>query len=162
MIWHLLTLVCAVLGLVGIVYYKSLSGQPVQFPFFTMYSVHSWLGVSTLGLWAFQFMSKTWHHFSHMGKSADEKQAFLTFHRYLGRCVFVAGLATSALGLQDMQSSDLAGLGYGPFSTYSMLAPAGGLVLLVLGMSVFATFVIFKQGRNDGGNSSDEEKSGTF
>lgn len=94
-----------------------------------------------------------------MGKSAEEKQAFLTFHRYLGRCIFVCGLATAALGLQDMQSSDLAGLGYGPFSTYSELAPAGAIVLLVFGMSVFATFMVFKQDRITGETIQDEEKS---
>lgn len=156
MIWHLLTLVCAVLGLVGIVYYKKLSNKPVQFPFFTMYSVHSWVGVCTLVLWGLQFITKAWHNFM-VDARAKESQSFLNFHRYLGRCVFVSGLATAALGLQDMQSSDLAGLGYGPFSAYSELASAGGLILLFFGMSVFATVMVLRQDSGSKGISQDEE-----
>ena len=47
-------MVCAILGLVSIIYYKRLSDNPKLFPFYTLFSPHSWMGILTLLLWLFQ------------------------------------------------------------------------------------------------------------
>lgn len=153
LVFHFGTLVCAILGLVFIVKYKWSS--PGVFPFFTMYSAHSWAGVATLGLWTVQVVSSVTFRLAPVPKSL--KDGFSDWHQYLGCCVFVSGLATCALGLQDMQSSDLAGSamlmdgscmsmpGYAPHSMLAMLASAAALMLIVVGMSTFAAMKFFQQ-----------------
>eukprot|EP01035_Chromulina_nebulosa_P022251 gene22251-28822_t len=97
----------------------------VQFPFYTMYSPHSWLGVLTVALFGIQVIFSVSINYVKAVKSLD------------GR------LATCITGFQDMQSSDLASstpatttmiggtmtempaMGYSYNSTSSQLASAG-------------------------------------
>lgn len=139
---HIAGLICAVLGLVAIVKYKRLASTPTVFPFFTCYSPHSWMAIVFLSLWGIQIMSK-------LGLTIP-----LAYHRFLGNCIFAVGLAVCAMGLQDMQSSDLAtstppmenmaGMqmnGYYPDSLQARLASAGSIVLVFLGITTFFTQV---------------------
>lgn len=142
---HLATLVCVVLALVAIAVYKRLSPQPIAYPFFTLYSPHSWMGIVTLILWTATSVTKLLSYV--LFSSEPSKEAFGTFHRYLGLCTFVSGLATCALGLQDMQGSDLAGLGYDPYSMDAQLSTAATVMLLVFGMAVFAALSFLPRNR---------------
>ncbi|KAI8605925.1 eukaryotic cytochrome b561-domain-containing protein [Dissophora ornata] len=149
---HLLGLICAVGGLVAIVYYKKLSSQPVVFPYYNVYSPHSWAGIAFLSLWSLQVLAGLNVYI--VGKqSADRKRSFSKFHRFLGKSVYVVGLATCAMGFQDMQSSDLASStpmnsttmtmsmadmeGYFPDSSWAQYSSAGGLLLILSGMATF-------------------------
>ena len=71
-------------------------------------------------------------------------------HTFVGRAVFLLGLAVCALGFQDMQSSDLAGsappglnvtyepfMGYLPGSTNAQESNAAVLLLAAGGVAVF-------------------------
>jgi len=101
---HLLGITCAILGLVAIVQYKALSPQPEDFPFYTAYSPHSWVAMTFLSLWCFQLIGGLALH-----TFARSKTGLRKYHRFLGFAVYLTGLATCMLGLQAMQSSDLAG-----------------------------------------------------
>jgi hypothetical protein len=118
-----------------------MSPQPIAYPFFTLSSPHAWLGVVTLMMWAVMLLTRVLSYF--LFSSEQSKTAFAKFHRFLGLSTFVSGLATAALGLQDMQGSDLAGQGYDPYSTYAQLAAAATVMLLVFGMAVFAALNFF-------------------
>jgi len=101
------------------------------FPFYTMFSVHSWCGVTTLTLMTSQIVTGI------LRNKYDMK--LRAIHRTIGKATFVCGLATCALGLADMQSSDLAGNGYPPHSTYSLMAAGASVVLVPLGIMAFST-----------------------
>jgi hypothetical protein len=133
---NVLSLICVPLGLSAIVYYKKLSPQPIAYPFFTLYSSHSWMGVTTLVIWGSQFGLGIYKRFVTLG--SKRRQFVSSLHSFLGKVTYVAGLATCASGLEDMQSSDLSGDGYGAHSTFSLMAAAGSIVLIFLGMAVFA------------------------
>ncbi|KAG0016088.1 hypothetical protein BGZ80_009439, partial [Entomortierella chlamydospora] len=107
-ICHLLGLIYAVAGLVAIVYYKRLSPQPTVFPFYSVYSPHSWAGIVFLSLWSLQLLAGLYVYIGGKRQSASQKRSFRKLHGFLGKSVYVVGLASCAMGFQDMQSSDLA------------------------------------------------------
>lgn len=138
---HVAGLLCAILGLVAIVKYKKLSPTPIVFPFFTCFSPHSWVAIVFLSLWGIQIICK-------LGGLP------LVYHRFLGNCIFAIGLAVCAMGLQDMQSSDLASstppmdmsnmadmamVGYYPNSLNARLACAASMILVFIGIATFFT-----------------------
>jgi len=164
-ICHFLGLICWVLGIVAIVYYKELSPQPTTFPFFSVFSPHSWLGIALLGLWGIQVFLGI---YSRLWAKPDEKLLLVKIHQFLGKVIYVLGLATCAMGLQDMQSSDLAGssspmlmvgsddmnmgdnmgmimangsmmnmTGYFPHSMYAQYSCGCTILLLFIGIAVF-------------------------
>jgi len=166
---HVLGIICAMLGIVAIVYYKSLSPLPLAFPFYSVYSPHSWLGIALLILWGSQFVAGLYIHvIGNLGR--DDKIFIVKIHKYLGKVIYVTGLATCALGLQDMQSSDLASstppmpgiydtlsmggqtvivsgnmtinvTGYYPNSPEAQYSSACTILLLFLGMATFGTLL---------------------
>jgi len=167
-ICHVLGIISAMLGIVAIVYYKKLSPQPPVFPFYSVYSPHSWLGIAILILWGVQLATKLYVYV--VDVSEEDRTNLLKLHRYLGKVIYVAGLATCALGLQDMQSSDLASstpvisgtydtlnmgdsemivignttinvTGYFPNSPEAQYSCACTILLLLIGMATFGTVV---------------------
>jgi hypothetical protein len=152
-VWHVLlhlgSLAFGICGMVAIVYYKSLSGPPYAFPFFTLYSPHSWLGVAVLSLWALQALLKLVNlALSSLDRTPSDGRVekFRRVHEFTGKVIYVAGLATLAMGFQDMQSSDLAGgddaYPYnGQLATYAAVSP---ILLLLIGMGVFSIFSFAK------------------
>lgn len=145
-VFHALGLACGIGGLVAIVYYKQLApdsdAYPTlgnqYFPFFTLYSPHSWLGIVFLSLWVLQLALRFTPAAAH------------GLHAFVGRGIFVLGLCVCALGFQDMQGSDLAGavppglnvtyepfMGYFPDSTLAQLANAAVMLLAAIGAAVF-------------------------
>ncbi|RKO86686.1 eukaryotic cytochrome b561-domain-containing protein [Blyttiomyces helicus] len=156
---HILGLTSAILGLIAISHYKTLSTPPSTtpvYPNYKLYSPHSWLGVTMLALWATQFPLGFILYVLNADADAETKRDFGRYHRYLGACVYALGLATVATGLQDMQGSDLAastppGLvgtvgadnmtGYLPDSQLAEFAAAQGVLVAAMGIATFFTWV---------------------
>jgi len=166
---HALGIICAMLGIVAIVYYKNLSPLPIIYPFYSVYSPHSWLGMAILILWGVQLATGIYVH-AIGNPGIDDKFLLAKIHKYLGLVIYVGGLATCALGLQDMQSSDLAtstplmpgmedtmGMGqmviasgnntvnmtgYYPDSPEAQYSCACTILLFLLGMATFGTLAI--------------------
>ena len=132
---HLLTFILTILGMIAIAYYKAESGMSNAFPFFTLYSPHSWLGLAVLVLWVLQLLTKA---LASVYCSDEASQSLVKrVHLFFGHAIYVLSLVTCALGLQDMQSSDLAGAGYAQDSMFAQLACAGVVMLMFLGVAVY-------------------------
>ena len=159
MAFHVLGIICALLGLVAIIQYKSLSGQgngtptcPMTgclestgqagldgtFPFSTMYSAMD--GVLCLLLWGGQLAGGTASSF-YPWRGPEQREAAKKHHRFFGQALYVLLIATCCMGFQDMQSSDLAGFGYGIYSSPSLLACGASLVISIYGLTtLYALF----------------------
>jgi len=169
--YHTIGIVFAMIGITAIVYYKNLSPQPVTFPFFATFSPHSWVGIAVLILWALQVVVGI-YVFVKRDLSPKSRIQLSKLHKFLGKAIYIAGLATCALGLQDMQSSDLAASttpipgvsdtqsmyqiesitignstfnisGYFPYSPEAQFSCAASILLLVIGMVTFAVLEYF-------------------
>lgn len=96
---HTLALACIALG-VAAAFISHTAKRPAPMP--NLYSAHSWLGMSVLGLLGGQFClgaySYLWPKLSPAGR-----RALGPLHRFLGKAVFVAGIATMAVS--DASSS---------------------------------------------------------
>ncbi|RKO88984.1 eukaryotic cytochrome b561-domain-containing protein [Blyttiomyces helicus] len=163
---HFLGLICCICGLVAIAKFKNDQGSPAAYPNYTLYSAHSWVGVAALSLWALQFIGGL---FTYLFAEVELKRKVSKYHKFLGSVVYAAFLATCAMGLEDMQQSDLAtstppanvtadqamastmaGMnmanmgpitGYLPNSNLSYYATSGSVLLLVCGLFTFLTKV---------------------
>ena len=169
---HSLSLICAILALVGIASYKHLNevgeGSSSQlgsqfeidgftFPFFTLFTPHSWIGVATLLLWGVQAgLRLAVYAVPSMAAAVGR------WHAFLGKAIYVSALAACAMGFMDMQSSDLGGadgMQYPPFSASSQMACAAAFLLLLLGMFVFAVPGLQKEFRQPPTSSTETEKA---
>lgn len=149
-VFHILGLGCFIGGLVTISKYKRLSTHPIVYPFYTLYSPHSWVGVLLLCLWAIQLFAGILIHGTTKNYAADLKGKLSGYHRFLGLFIYGVGLATCAMGFQDMQGSDLAGstmpadvgstamIGYLPHSRLANYASATCLLLVFIGLLTFS------------------------
>jgi len=152
---HVFTMLAGACGIIGICFYKSLSKDGSEtnssltsyisdgyvFPFFSMYSPHSWAGVATICLWGIQIILRIVSYYVRSLRIAH-------LHAYVGKVVYVAVLATCAMGLQDMQSSDLGdndSMGYPPFSSMALVASGMVVVLLVLGAYILSPWAAPKK-----------------
>jgi len=102
---HLCGMGLAIGGLIAITAYKRLSPTPVNFPFFSMYSPHSWVAICFLTLWLLQLIAGFATYL--IIQSPHTRAAASKYHRFLGLVTYTTGIVTCALGFQDMQSSDL-------------------------------------------------------
>ena len=137
---HAATVVFTILALVAIGFYKSLNVAATGpgFPFWTLFSPHSWLGLVIIIFWVVQFFARIGH--TYWLVSPHAKAISNRLHIFFGKAIFVGALATCALGFQDMQSSDLSvdvdDMAYQPLSVWANYACASVILLLVLGISV--------------------------
>jgi Eukaryotic cytochrome b561 len=98
---HVCGIICAILGLVAIAKYKSMSSLPIIYPFYSMYSPHSWMAVAFLILWGIQLSIGLVSHTPAREKlSPNQSGPLAHVHRFLGKSVYVVGLAVAALGFQ--------------------------------------------------------------
>jgi len=142
---HLGALITAIVGIAAIVYYKNWSPSPTAFPFYTLYTPHSWIGVLTLLVWFIHLCGGFLVFVLSKYPLAVYGQSVVRVHQFIGKTLYVMMLTTCAMGFQDMQSSDLAAemtdtAGYGPYSMLARLACGAILLLVALGVSVFANF----------------------
>jgi hypothetical protein len=72
------------------------------FPYYTLFSPHSWIGVAVLCAWLLQLIGGMITALI-PNMSSETKDLIRKLHRFWGRCVFATGLATCGMGLQDMQ-----------------------------------------------------------
>ena len=95
---HVLSLVCIVLGLVAIVLYKRLPQEATPTTSSTdmgyssrTYSVHSWVGIATLGLWGLQLLGGMAKRL--LRPSPANAEAVHRAHAFLGKAAFAGGVA---------------------------------------------------------------------
>lgn len=112
-----------------------------------LYSFHSWLGLSVVGLYVLQFLAGVFAFARPLpGVTPLRKAQILSVHSFLGPCLHIAVAATILLGIQEKEgfvkcgySVDKADLF--PLSHLTLIPPAC-LVSHALGIVVFATALL--------------------
>jgi hypothetical protein len=123
------------------------------FPYYTLFSPHSWIGVAVLCAWLLQLIGGMITALI-PNMSSETKDLIRKLHRFWGRCVFATGLATCGMGLQDMQSSDLAAgadlgavggeyIPYSPTGLFAQLATSATLMAAAVGILTFAALEFY-------------------
>merc|ERR1712012_501625 len=110
--FHLLAVPCIAIGFLSVWYYKSLrkndNGEARPVPHF--YSIHSWLGLGTMGLFALQFIVGL---FSFLALLACEsgtarfRAKLVPLHAIFGTATFILAIATGVCGLTEKALFDL-------------------------------------------------------
>jgi hypothetical protein len=102
-LFHVIGILCGMGGLAAILWYKQATNRYtlMGYSFYIPYSTHSWLGIGFLAGWAMQCLSKLC-------------PSLITASRYafLERTVYVLGLTTCSLGIQQMQTQQLHNVPY--------------------------------------------------
>jgi len=149
---HTFTMIFIATGLVGIGFYKDRANDQNLRPW--VYSPHSWIGITVISAFGLQlwfgfykaFVCTVCPHRLWNGCHGEKfvleevKQFSHSFHVYLGRAIYVGGLIAVATGLEDMQATSVYLGVLSPFTTASLVSAAAGLMLVVLGIAVFAVY----------------------
>ncbi|KAL4452375.1 hypothetical protein ABPG75_008037 [Micractinium tetrahymenae] len=132
---HTAALVCTILGVIA-AFVSHTAKRPAPIP--NLYSAHSWLGLAVLSLLALQYAAGA---FSYLWPklSLANRQALGPLHRFLGKAVFTAGIATMAAGIQE-KATFVQAFGKPPGLHAAIMALPAALVVLLL---VLALVVLF-------------------
>ncbi|KAK3863712.1 hypothetical protein Pcinc_030539 [Petrolisthes cinctipes] len=132
---HMLTMlgafVCSVVGLVA-VFDSHNYAKPNPIP--NMYSLHSWMGLATVLLFCFQWVSGL-VTFLLPGLRPSVRSAYLPVHQFFGLFIFVSGIATALVGITEKTFFTM-------MKTYSNLPPEAilinfsGITLILFGAIV--------------------------
>lgn len=87
-----LSVICATLGMVSIIYYQNSSMSYSTILTYNVYSAHSWLGILAILSWLSTFFIKKC------------LSSYKTVHTYLTNATYVFGLSACAVGLQEAQT----------------------------------------------------------
>lgn len=128
-VMHTVALSLAVLGVVAAWKSHSLKRPPTP----NLDSIHSWLGLSTLGLAACQvLLGVAVYVFPHA--SSEARASFYQYHAALGGSVFVLAITTMLAGIQE-KSSFMILLGkVGVYDPAIRVAAVLGLLLVVIAL----------------------------
>ncbi|XP_054288149.1 plasma membrane ascorbate-dependent reductase CYBRD1 isoform X2 [Macrosteles quadrilineatus] len=134
MIFHALAIPCVVLGGLAVFESKNLSEPPKTH----FYSMHSWMGFVTMGLFAFQFVVGFFSFIVLLcceGATAAFRAALVPVHASFGVTTFMMAIATCVTGLTQKVHHDL-GEDYTTFSEEGIIINALAMVLVALGILV--------------------------
>ena len=109
MLCHIGSLTCLIVGIIAVVKMKEWQKNDYN-SYDVMFTGHSWMGVTTVAVWALQFIFAVWLRLLTKWPPGTEyrKAVFAGVHQFMGYSVYAMGLATCATGFQDMQSYDAA------------------------------------------------------
>uniref|UniRef100_A0A1B6MBE0 Cytochrome b561 domain-containing protein n=1 Tax=Graphocephala atropunctata TaxID=36148 RepID=A0A1B6MBE0_9HEMI len=134
MIFHALAIPCVVLGFLAVFESKSFSDPPK--PHF--YSMHSWMGFVTMGLFVFQFVVGFFSFIILLcceGATAAFRAALVPVHASFGVTTLMMAVATCLTGLTQKVYHDV-GDEYSHFSEEGIIINALAMVLVALGIIV--------------------------
>ena len=109
MLCHIGSLTSLIVGIIAVVKMKDWQKNEYN-SYDVMFTGHSWMGVTTVAVWALQFFFAVWLRLLTKWPPGTEyrKAVFAGVHQFMGYSVYAMGLATCATGFQDMQSYDAA------------------------------------------------------
>ncbi|GAB6021194.1 hypothetical protein CHUAL_003819 [Chamberlinius hualienensis] len=137
-ILHLLVMPAAAIAVVAVFDYHGLKKPPIP----DLYSLHSWMGLGTLGLFALQFI---FGFFSFLvllcceKSTASFRAALLPIHTHFGLATFLMGVATCVTGLTEKAIFTL-GPSYSERTEEGIVINVLGLVIIVAG--ILLTFLV--------------------
>jgi cytochrome b-561 len=153
--------IAAVCGAVGVTA-VFLSHNDAVPPIANLYSLHSWIGVATILLYLYQFSSGTLFFGFSIQSSSQQRAMMMSFHRYLGPCIYIITGTTILLGIQEKEgfvgcSYQVTTPDYNPLVHYFDIPLAcrisHGLGLVVLLMMTSTTFALYQPYHLDGQRS---------
>lgn len=134
MIFHALAIPCVVLGFIAVLDSRNLANPPIQ----NFYSMHSWMGFVTMGLFAFQFVVGFFSFIILLcceGATAAFRAALVPIHASFGLTTFMLAIATCLTGLTEKAFFEL-GDNYSSFPEEGIVINALAMVLVALGIIV--------------------------
>ncbi|XP_054164154.1 transmembrane ascorbate-dependent reductase CYB561-like isoform X2 [Oppia nitens] len=131
---HGLALGLALLGSWSVWYYHSSKGIP------NLYSLHSWLGLLTMGLFTSQY-ALGFVSFLFPGLAPGYRRIVLPYHVYIGVTLFVLAAVTSLLGITEKAFFSLDGKVNPRYAD----KPGAAYVINMLGLSIviFVAIVVY-------------------
>lgn len=133
----LASFICTVVGLVAVFDSHNLNKvDGVLSPLPNMYTLHSWLGMAVVLLFACQWMSGLLT-FLIPGLRPALRAAYLPIHQFFGMAIFLGAVATALMGIQEKAHWAM-GKSYGQMPPEGVLVNVLGVLLVV-----FAGLVIY-------------------
>jgi len=125
--FHILAAPCIAIGFVAVYDYHNLrkddkTGEHQPIPHF--YSIHSWMGLTTMGLFALQFLVGFFSFLLLLcceSATASFRAALVPIHSTFGISTFVMAVATACTGLTEKAFFSLSVKGYSLWVPYSNL-----------------------------------------
>jgi cytochrome b-561 len=142
---HLLAIPCLVVGVIAVFDFHNLKSPPIP----NLYSLHSWLGLITMGLFALQFVVGFFSFLILLcceGATAGFRAALVPIHGTMGLTIFMLGIATAVTGITEKAIFTLKDE-YSQFSEEGIVMNAAGVCMIVLG--VVMTVLLRHTPRND-------------
>lgn len=127
-----ISIVFALIGLKAVLDSHNLNPKPIP----NFYSLHSWLGLLTIGLFALQLIAG-FSIFGWPGGTDAFKKFYMNSHRYFGIGIFILACATALTGTVEKTIFSLKGE-YGKLPSEAYVINFFGLTIVV-----FACFVVF-------------------
>lgn len=137
-ILHLLVMPAAAIAVVAVFDFHSFKKPPIPH----LYSLHSWMGLGTLGLFALQFIVGFFSFLVLLcceKATASFRAALLPIHIHFGLATFLMGVATCVTGLTEKAIFAL-GSSYSERTEEGIVMNVLGLVIIVAGILV--TFLV--------------------
>ncbi|KAL8552854.1 hypothetical protein ACS0TY_001509 [Phlomoides rotata] len=91
---HLIALAAGVLGICLVFKFHNEAG------FVNMYSLHSWLGIVTISLFAFQWLF-SFFSFAYPGAQSSTRAKLRPWHAVMGMIIFMMAILTAEMGLVE-------------------------------------------------------------
>ncbi|KAK7308616.1 hypothetical protein VNO77_42235 [Canavalia gladiata] len=127
---HLIALLAGVLGIIAVFKSKKNAGLA------NMYTLHSWLGISTICLFGLQYIMGFLAYFF-PGAEMSTRATLLPWHRFMGMVIFLLAVGTAETGL--VQYFQLQGLFR---SQEAQIVNFTGLLLFLFAVSVTLSVII--------------------
>lgn len=147
--------VCGAVGLTAVFQSHNDAFPPIA----NLYSLHSWIGLATIFLYLYQMSSGVLFFGVSILSSPQRRAMMLTYHRYLGPCIYIITGTTILLGIQEKEgfvgcSYQVTTPDYNPLIHYFDIPLAcrisHGLGLVVLLMMVSTTYALYQPYPMDG------------
>lgn len=141
--------VCGTTGLIAVLKSHNVSTPPIA----NLYSLHSWIGLSVIVLYLYQFFSGTAFFGFGLLSSSKRRAKMLSFHKFLGPFIYLTTGTTILLGIQEKEgfigcAYQVTTPDYNPAKHYSDIPAAcrisHGLGLVVFSMMLSTTYALIQ------------------
>ncbi|XP_066998243.1 lysosomal membrane ascorbate-dependent ferrireductase CYB561A3 isoform X2 [Anabrus simplex] len=132
-IFHAISIPCIVVGFMAVYDWHSLSNPPV--PHF--YSLHSWLGLITMGMFALQFIVGFFSFLLLLcceSATAAFRAAMIPIHASFGITIFMLAVASCVTGLIQKAVDNLGSVKYSGLPEEAIILNSLAMILVALGI----------------------------
>ncbi|XP_073970512.1 transmembrane ascorbate-dependent reductase CYB561-like isoform X3 [Rhodnius prolixus] len=132
-VFHALAIPCIVLGFMAVLDYHNLSDPPIP----NFYSIHSWMGFVTMGLFALQFVVGFFSFLLLLcceNSTAGFRASLVPIHATFGLTTFMMAIATCLTGLTEKA--------FFTFESDYSLWPEEGIIMNALAMVLVALGIL--------------------